>query len=259
MNTLEQITSIIGSTDFIRLNKNLQINNDTTEALNFLCKLLKYMSQEHKTMPLAPSTNCLTPPILPIPPLSMSPNGTSHVPPSTHDIPLKTPCPTAPLSHADLPRVQLQRKLNQVCQRHKVNCSTKYSQTIHLRKIAHIYDSTTGKKLTLRALLRNPKSSKIWSKSASNEYGRLLQGNQYGVKGTNTMAFIEPHNIPTTKTITYASMVRDHRPLKAQQYCCRLVVGGDKLPYDDDAAAPAANLLETKLLSNSTISQPTLT
>ena len=54
-------------------------------------------------------------------------------------------------------------------------------------------------------------------------------------------------------------MVCDHRPLKTEKYRCRLVVGGDKLPYDDDSTALAANLLETKLLSNSTISQPTLT
>ena len=35
-----------------------------------------------------------------------------------------------------------------------------------------------------------------------------------------------------------------------------MVVGGDKLPYEQDSAAPAANLLETKILLNSTISQP---
>ena len=69
------------------------------------------------------------------------------------------------------------------------------------------------------------------------------------------MSFIEPRNIPAAKTVTYVSMVCDYRPLKAEQYQCKLVVGGDKLPYDEDAAAPAANLLETKLLINSTISQ----
>ena len=52
-------------------------------------------------------------------------------------------------------------------------------------------------------------------------------------------------------------MVCDFRPLKEEKYRCRLVVGGDKLPYTKDSAAPAANLLETKLLINSTISQPT--
>ena len=34
----------------------------------------------------------------------------------------------------------------------------------------------------------------------------------------------------------------------------RIVVGGDRLTYSDDPASPAASLLETKLVINSTIS-----
>ena len=34
----------------------------------------------------------------------------------------------------------------------------------------------------------------------------------------------------------------------------RITVGGDKLSYDLDAGSPAANILETKLLINGTIS-----
>ena len=73
----------------------------------------------------------------------------------------------------------------------------------------------------------------------------------------NTMEIIHPKKVPTNKTVTYASMVCDYRPLKKEKHRCRLVVGGDKLPYEHDAAAPAANLLESKILINSTISQPT--
>ena len=51
-------------------------------------------------------------------------------------------------------------------------------------------------------------------------------------------------------------MVCDYRHLKLEKYQCHLVVGGDKLLYDKDSAAPAANLLETKFFLNSTISQP---
>ena len=32
------------------------------------------------------------------------------------------------------------------------------------------------------------------------------------------------------------------------------MIGGDKLPYDDETASPDADLLETKILLNSTIS-----
>ena len=50
-------------------------------------------------------------------------------------------------------------------------------------------------------------------------------------------------------------MVCDFRPFKEEKYRVRLTVGGDCLQYPDDTASPAASLLETKLLINSTISQ----
>ena len=51
-------------------------------------------------------------------------------------------------------------------------------------------------------------------------------------------------------------MVYDHHPLKSEKYRCCLVVGGDRLTYDNKTAAPAENLLEAKLIFNSTISTP---
>jgi len=48
--------------------------------------------------------------------------------------------------------------------------------------------------------------------------------------------------------------VCDYRPLKDEPYHVRITVGGDKLNYNDDAGSPAANLLETKILINSVIS-----
>ena len=53
---------------------------------------------------------------------------------------------------------------------------------------------------------------------------------------------------------TSASFVCDYRPLKSEPYRVRLVVGGDRLSYFDDAGAPAATMLETKILLNSVIS-----
>ena len=49
-------------------------------------------------------------------------------------------------------------------------------------------------------------------------------------------------------------MVCDYRPLKDEPYRIRLTVGGDKLDYFGETASPIANLLETKLLINSVIS-----
>lgn len=93
-----------------------------------------------------------------------------------------------------------------------------------------------------------------WEPSLSNEWGRQADGNDDGVEGTHTIEFILKSEIPQGRDITYASFVCDHRPLKPEPFRVRTVVGGDKLSYDNDAASPAASLIESKLIINSTIS-----
>ena len=117
----------------------------------------------------------------------------------------------------------------------------------------HVYHPTTGKKETIDSLLRGPENKK-WTKSLSNEWGRLAQGNIHGVKATDTIDFIARTDVPQGRKVTYGSFVCDFRPLKTEPFRVRLVVGGDKLDYPDDPASPAAGLVETKLLVNSTIS-----
>ena len=119
-------------------------------------------------------------------------------------------------------------------------------------KAFHIYNKETGKKETIDTLLstKDPK----WESAISNEFGRLLKGNKNGVGFTDTMEFIHKQQLPSNKKTTYATYRFDHRPLKSEPWRCRMVVGGDKLPYDDDAGSPAASLLETKLIINSVIS-----
>ena len=68
------------------------------------------------------------------------------------------------------------------------------------------------------------------------------------------MAPVHAADIPNSNAITYGTMVCDPRPLKTETHHCRLVVGADKLKYDNETAAPAANLLETKIMINSVIS-----
>ena len=74
------------------------------------------------------------------------------------------------------------------------------------------------------------------------------------IKGTNAVRFIRKCEVPSGKTITYANMVCDHRPLKGEKYSVRLTIREDKLLYNDETVSPAADLLETKILLNSTIS-----
>ncbi len=49
-------------------------------------------------------------------------------------------------------------------------------------------------------------------------------------------------------------MVCDERPLKKEKYQVRLTIGGDKLVFSGGTGSPAADLLETKLMANSIIS-----
>ena len=74
--------------------------------------------------------------------------------------------------------------------------------------------------------LRSSKNGKRWNIALSNEWGRLAQGNKYGVMSTNTIEFVTSHQIPPNRDITYASFVCDHRPLKSEPWRDRIVAGG---------------------------------
>ena len=118
-------------------------------------------------------------------------------------------------------------------------------------KICHIYNEE-GHTESIDSLLRGS-SAATWKQSLSNELGRLAQGIG-NLKGNDAMDFISIKEVPRDRKITYANMVCDYRPLKSDPYRVRLTVGGDRLQYDDDASSPAATLIETKLILNSTIS-----
>ena len=119
--------------------------------------------------------------------------------------------------------------------------------------VNHIYNPTTGRKETIDSLRSSPQKD-TWEIALSNEWGRLAQGNIHGVTPTDTIEFIHFHQVPQDRDVTYASFVCDHRPLKSEPWRVRIVVGGDKLSYNDDPGSPAASLLETKILINSVIS-----
>ena len=116
----------------------------------------------------------------------------------------------------------------------------------------HMFDGITGRKQSIDTLLE--KNPLIWKTALSNELGRLSQGIR-DIEGNDVIDFIKYDEVPKNRIVTYANMVCDIRPLKTEKFRVRLTVGGDRLQYPDDTASPAATLLETKLLLNSTISQ----
>ena len=116
----------------------------------------------------------------------------------------------------------------------------------------HIFDEF-GKKQSMDKLLNGPDRD-IWWKAIGNEFGRLAQGIGTRVISTDTIDFITKNEVPTGRKGTYGNFVCDYSPLKSEPYCVWLTVGGDCLEYESDAGSPAALLVETKLLLNSTIS-----
>ena len=77
--------------------------------------------------------------------------------------------------------------------------------------VNHIFDEN-GKKKTIDTL--REKIPEIWDQALSNKWGRLAQGNMYGVTATDTIVFISANELPSDATVTYAACVCDNRPLK---------------------------------------------
>ena len=114
---------------------------------------------------------------------------------------------------------------------------------LHLH-LNHIYDDK-GKKQNLQSLSKGTQQ-KRWLRTLSNEFGCLAQGNDHGVTATDTITFIPKSAVPNDKKLTYAHFICDYFPLKDKQWRSFCVVGGYKLPYNEDPASPRASLLNTK-------------
>ena len=118
-------------------------------------------------------------------------------------------------------------------------------------KLFHIFDTTCHKEY-LDSLLKGPHST-TWTGAVSNGLDRLAQGIN-NVKGNDVLDFILKSEVTSDRIVTYDNMICDYRPHKQETHRVRLTVSGDRPPYNDDVPSPAASLLETIFLLNSTIS-----
>ena len=73
--------------------------------------------------------------------------------------------------------------------------------------VNHIY-RPDGKKETIDSVLQGS-DQEIWTKSLSNEWGRLAQGNDSGVLATDTIDFVSKEEVPKNRDITYETFVLD--------------------------------------------------
>ena len=74
------------------------------------------------------------------------------------------------------------------------------------------------------------------------------------IKGTDAIFFIPHTKVPRTEKVIYPNVICDLRPLKPEKHRVRLIVGGNKLDYEEDTSSPATSLLGTKILLNNVIS-----
>ena len=118
---------------------------------------------------------------------------------------------------------------------------------------AHHIFRPDGTKEKIDTVLKVP-AKDTWSKSLSNKWSRLTQGNIYGVRSTDTIDFIHCHGVPRDRDVAYATFVLNYKPLKDEKHRVRIIMGGDCITYLYDAGSPSANLNKAKVLLNSTIS-----
>ena len=72
--------------------------------------------------------------------------------------------------------------------------------------------------------------------------------------GTETMAPIKYHNIPTDRKPVYCKNAFDIQPDKAETHRSRLVAGGDQIEYPEEVYTPRTNMSATKILIKSILS-----
>ena len=118
---------------------------------------------------------------------------------------------------------------------------------------------TTGKTISsYKKLMNDPATKEIWQTAFGKDFGGMAQGdNKTGQKGTNAifvMTHKEIRHIPTDRTITYARVVVDFRPQKADPHRIRITAGGNLINYPGELTTRTADLTTSKLMWNSVLS-----
>ena len=80
-----------------------------------------------------------------------------------------------------------------------------------------------------RHLITYPDTREVWENSSTNEFFRTVKGLKRGIQGTETMEFIQKHEVPYDKKVTYARFICDYRLQKEEKERTRITVGGNRL------------------------------
>jgi hypothetical protein len=109
-------------------------------------------------------------------------------------------------------------------------------------------------------LMKDPMIAGFWMTAFGKDFGGMSQGdNKMGQKGTNAMFVMLPSNVPNIpkdRVVTYARVVIDHRPQKADPNQIRITAGGNLIHYPRELTTQTANIMTAKLFWNSVLSTP---
>ncbi|KAL7465745.1 hypothetical protein ACHAXS_006062 [Conticribra weissflogii] len=108
--------------------------------------------------------------------------------------------------------------------------------------------------------MKDPATWDVWTRAFGKEIGGLAQGD-YKTRelGSDTIFFLNHQklaNIPKDRTITYARIVVDYRPQKADLNRVQITAGGNLINYPGELTTHTANITSTKIMWNSVISTP---
>ena len=119
----------------------------------------------------------------------------------------------------------------------------------------------TGETITTyKKLIADPLTATTWARAFGKEFGNLAQGdaetNTPGTDSIHVLTLQQIQHIPTDRTITYARIVVDYQPQKADPNRVRITAGGNLITYPGELTTRTADLTTTKILWNSVISTP---
>ncbi len=120
---------------------------------------------------------------------------------------------------------------------------------------------TTGKTISsYKCLMHNPATTETWQTAYGKDFGGMAQGDkktgQKGTKSIFVMTHAEIPDIPKDRTVTYAQVVVDFCPQKADPHQIRITAGGNLINYPGKLSMRTADLTTSKLMWNSMLSTP---
>ncbi len=106
--------------------------------------------------------------------------------------------------------------------------------------------------------MHDPATVEIWQTAFGKDFGSMAQGDKKtGQKVTNSI-FVMTHNeikkTPKNQTITYAHVVVDFRPQKADPHCIHIMAKGNLINYPGELSTQTADLTTSKLMWSSILS-----